>query len=213
MCFSAQASFIASALLSCIGLISFAAARSRQQKLLACTPLLFGMQQACEGLVWIMLPSVTFLASVPTYLYLLFAYCFWPVWIPALIAYQETDFFRKLAIYATLAVGAVLSLFFLQSLIFYGAYAQIAHKHIVYTLNESISFFMNVFLSVLYLLATVVPFLITRNRLLWLIGALLAIAYLVSFVFYYHAIGSVWCFFGAIISSLIILIIYRDNRS
>lgn len=209
MCFSAQASFIASVLLSGLGFISYKAAQSREHKLLALTPLLFGIQQGLEGLVWLMLPTVSLLARLPMYAYLLFAYCFWPVWVPWVMSLIEKNLVRRIAVYATLAVGALVSLFFVKSLLLYGAQAQIAHHHIAYSLNEPLSFFMAAFLSVLYLIATVLPFFLATDPLFWLIGGLLALSYLVSFLFYYHAIGSVWCFFGAVISSLIVLIVYK----
>ena len=57
--------------------------------------------------------------------------------------------------------------------------------------------------SLLYIIATIVPFFITRNKTVWLLGGLIAISYVVSYVAYFEAFASVWCFFAALISILV----------
>ncbi len=52
MCFSAQASFGASAVLGIMGIYALRKAK-QQERFLAMVPLLFAIQQACEGIVWV----------------------------------------------------------------------------------------------------------------------------------------------------------------
>lgn len=91
MCFSANASFLASGLLVVVGTATLAiplGSADRRRLPLAMTPLLFGLQQGLEGVVWLGIeghpqPSggeSTLVAA--TLAYLFFAYAFWPVWMP-----------------------------------------------------------------------------------------------------------------------------------
>ena len=52
MCFSANASFAAGALLLGISAFTIRAARTPAEQPLAAIPLLFGLQQLCEGAIW-----------------------------------------------------------------------------------------------------------------------------------------------------------------
>ena len=87
MCFSASASFTASAVLMPLGLYSTHLARTNRQPNyvpLALVPFFFGVQQFVEGLEWTALDNgriepLTTLAGLG---FLFFAYCFWMVWIP-----------------------------------------------------------------------------------------------------------------------------------
>lgn len=93
MCFSSQASFLASGLLLPTGIAALATTwrqNHAERWTLAITPLAFGAQQACEGFVWRWIeaeplataqeaPAPTVAASLA---YLFFAYAFWPLWMP-----------------------------------------------------------------------------------------------------------------------------------
>lgn len=84
MCFSAPASFLASVVLCAAGVATCRLARNKRQLLLAAIPLLFGIQQAAEGFVWL---SFSYPALEPwrfffAYLFLFFAFILWPIWVP-----------------------------------------------------------------------------------------------------------------------------------
>ena len=57
MCFSATASFGASAVLGAIGIIAVAKAKTKPQRLFATIPLIFAVQQLTEGLLWLSLKN------------------------------------------------------------------------------------------------------------------------------------------------------------
>lgn len=87
MCFSASASFTASAVLMPLGLYSAHITRSNRQPNylpLALTPFFFGVQQFIEGLEWTGIDhgKVEPLTSLAGLGFLFFAYCFWMIWIP-----------------------------------------------------------------------------------------------------------------------------------
>jgi hypothetical protein len=53
MCFSPEASFTASAVVTTIGVIAYQKAFNQPTKVLALIPIFFGIQQFCEGFVWL----------------------------------------------------------------------------------------------------------------------------------------------------------------
>jgi hypothetical protein len=93
MCFSATASFTSAALLIPVGAVALSRSLSAGDGnhspaasgvALAIAPLLFGLQQAIEGFVWIGVEGGGDAAWLgpAALLYLFFAYGFWPAWIP-----------------------------------------------------------------------------------------------------------------------------------
>lgn len=211
MCFSAQASFIAAGGLAVLGLMSMRIAKNRSELFLAATPFIFAIQQAAEGLLWLTLPEHTFLAILPTYLYVFFAFMFWPVWIPFVIGRYEKEFWRKVVIYACMALGVLFALFLLRLLFIHGSQASIEHHHITYSISVASSLFYALFFNLLYFLSAVAPMFISSRRYVWVMGAATSIAYLASLIFFPLAIASIWCFFAAIISGTTIYIIHINH--
>ena len=87
MCFSASASFTASAVLMPLGLYSTHVAQKtgkRDYVPLALVPFFFGVQQFVEGLEWTAIDNggVEPLGTLAGLGFLFFAYCFWMIWIP-----------------------------------------------------------------------------------------------------------------------------------
>ena len=112
MCFSATASFGASAVLGVVGIISVAKARTNPQRLFATIPLIFAVQQLTEGLLWISLkdPVLGSSQSLLTYIYLVFAMAVWPLWVPLTIRLLERDARSKRIMNVLVGIGAVVSI-------------------------------------------------------------------------------------------------------
>ena len=92
LCVSAEASFGLTATLIPAGFycVKIALERDRSSLLLAAVPQLFGVQQFCEGLVWLGIGrSDADLTQWAALAYLFFAMAFWPVWIPLSAAALE----------------------------------------------------------------------------------------------------------------------------
>lgn len=87
MCFSASASFTAGALLSMVGTASIIKHKKTPYRFLAMTPLLFGLQQLNEGLIWITHTQehTTTLTRAMPYSFLFFSLLLWPVWISSVL--------------------------------------------------------------------------------------------------------------------------------
>jgi len=212
MCFSPQASFIAAAGLAVIGIATFSRSRSFSVGMFAIIPLIFALQQALEGAVWITLlrgDEVSHLYKFSVYGYLFFAGIFWPLWIPICLLFLEKNIIRKVFLFIVLLFGIIAASKFLFQLISHHVTAHIAHHHIVYPIMASTyrssSFYslfyfqkIDMLFSFAYLSAVIVPFFISSIKKMWLVGLGLAIAFIISELAYAYAFGSVWCFLAAV---------------
>ncbi|MHC4956445.1 MAG: DUF6629 family protein, partial [Planctomycetota bacterium] len=85
MCFSAEASFATGAVLVPAGIYCVRTSLERDPRYLALavSPLVFAVQQACEGFVWLGLDRGDHdLARYASAVFLFFAIVFWPSWVP-----------------------------------------------------------------------------------------------------------------------------------
>jgi len=207
MCFSANASFIAGALLSIVGVASILKAPHRSQRLFAAIPLLFGVQQIVEGMIWLTLPNPNygFAQKALTHIFLFFAQVIWPVWIPTafLLLKQRTK--RRMVQKILVVIGLVIGLYLFYCLLNYNVAAQIELHHITY-LQEHPAVFRELGF-VLYAIATVVPPFLSHIRRVWIIGLAVLVSYIISDFYYQHYLLSVWCFFASIISVTIYAVI------
>jgi hypothetical protein len=213
MCFSAGASFTAGAVISGVGIATLREVRDPSQKLFAAIPLLFGLQQIAEGCVWLALqnPEMVLLRKIFTLIFLLAAHVLWPVMIPLSLRVMEENPGRKKAIGIFLIAGIILSLYYAFFLVFFRVLPEIASCHIYYRTASPGSIMLPAFL--LYLAVTIVPLMISSVRHMWIIGIIMFVGCVVSVIFYRLNVTSVWCFFAAVISMIIFLLVRRMNGS
>ena len=182
MCFSAQASFSASFVLIAISILSFCKVRAARYYVMAATPLLFGMQQAAEGILWVALrhPQYAFLQQAALTIFLTFAFGVWPIWEPLSLALIESRKKRRFTLKLLTGAGSILSIFLLSHLYFYGAYAHIAQHHISYTYPMDIPAWTGALILVLYIFITTSGFFISSIPQVWIVGLALLSAYFIS---------------------------------
>ncbi len=65
---------------------------------------------------------------------------------------------------------------------------------------------------VLYLAAVCIPLLTSRDRQLWVLGASIVVAAVITHLVFWYAFTSVWCFFAALLSTHICCVLYRLPR-
>lgn len=212
MCFSATASFGASAFLAGAGIVAIKKIESPKMLAFASMPILFGVQQFSEGILWLTFadPEFVFWQKPAIYGFLLIAQVLWPVWLPFALWRMEPDDARKKIMTYFFGIGAVLSLFLLYCLIFYEVRAVEEARHIRYSLD----FPYKPMKRIMYFLAIVVPIFLSSLRFMKLLGVTLLGSLMLSYILYYNYVISVWCFFAAILSALVVLIIVnnRDPR-
>lgn len=218
MCFSATASFGASAVLGVIGIVSVAKARTKPQRVFGSIPLLFAVQQFTEGMLWLSLkdPALASAQSFFTYTFLVFAMVVWPFWIPFSIWLLEKDAKRKKIIkgfvwmgtFVAVGVGVVLFSYPVEVITPFcptcpaSAAPALSHLHYEFAIPQLVKNLIVAF-SVLYIAATIItPFLSSIKKMKWL-GIVFLASYLFAINFYNGFVISVWCFFAALLSFVV----------
>lgn len=210
MCFSAGASFGASAVLSVIGTAGVIKARTISQGLFAGIPFLFSIQQLSEGLLWLSLNNKDLAAgqSFFTYTFLVFAMMVWPLLIPLTIRLLEKDPKKKKQINLLLGIGTFVFVAIGCVLLIFPVKVIPMHHHLHYSFDfPSTSRTGIVIFSLLYFMATIIPaFISSIKRMKWL-GISFGASYLFAITFYSGFVVSTWCFFAAILSIVILWIL------
>jgi hypothetical protein len=223
MCFSATASFGASAILGTIGIIAVVKAKTNPQRLFATIPLIFAVQQLTEGFLWLSLkdPGMESWQPLLTYIYLVFAMAVWPLWVPLTIRLLEKDARSKrimnvlvgIGVLVSICVVLVLSLFPVRvmtpvclSCPFSSTPSLSQHLHYRFTFPPIPKGLIGAF-TVLYILATIVtPFISSIKKMKWM-GFVFLASYLFAVVLYNGFVISIWCFFAALLSFVVLWII------
>lgn len=213
MCFSAGASFTAAAVLSVIGLLSVAKAPSKSYVPFAMIPLFFALQQFAEGILWKTLSDNSYatLNVSMIYTFLFFAAVVWPIWMPFSLLLIEKIQERKKILSLLVIAGITVSLYGLYNLLMYGASAELHCHHIAYTYDTYN--YNSIVATLIYALPTVGSFFVMRDRIFWVFGALLGASCILSHIFWKLYSVSVWCFFAALLSAFVIMIITRRKSA
>lgn len=204
MCFSASASFVSGGVLSVTATAAMREAWRSPRTPVAAIPLLFAVHQVAEGVVWLTLGGTAPAAwqRPAMFLYLTVAKVVWPFWVPlAMLAAERATAYRRILI-PSLVIGAVSALYQAYLLIVYPVSASItATHHIHYEVGSPP--LARLLSGVLYLVPTVLPPFCCSLPLMRVVGAGILGSFIFSAIYYREALGSVWCFFAALISVLI----------
>jgi hypothetical protein len=209
MCFSATASFAASATLTALGIYAVSKAKYPATYLLAASPLIFALQQASEGFVWLGLtnPAWQQYLTPAIYFFLFCALAWWPFWVPLSLALLEPHILQKKILVNLLTFGTFFALYNLFCLFYYGATASIQGCHIFYLITIPGELYS--LLGVLYLIPAVIPFFVSSIWGMNFLGTAAIASCIITYFFYHYCFLSVWCFFAAALSMLIIAIIQK----
>jgi len=212
MCFSAGASFASGIIISAIGVASVKKVYKPSQLVFAVIPLLFGIQQLAEGCLWLTLSGTDFviIKKFSTYVFLITAQVLWSWVIPLSVFLMEKEPRRRKILRVMIVIGVALSIYYAFFLFFHNVTSQILDCHILYTTESPESFALPTF--ILYLAVTIAPFFVSSIRRIYLLGTIMALSCLAAAVFYKLYLTSVWCFFAAIISIFVYLILRESKR-
>ena len=211
MCYSAQASLVTAGYLLLAGLWSLKKNKRPGLRLFAAMPILFAAQQLAESVLWLNASYPMPFASIyAPYVYLFFAFFVWPIFIPMSILLAEPNPRIKPHLKRLAILGAVVSCILYAYVVRFGATAQPLACHIYYSLG--IPETVRIILTLLYLCVTVIPFVISTLPFMPLFGLLLLSSYFFAYYFYYTHILSVWCFFAALLSAFVCVIVDELNK-
>jgi hypothetical protein len=206
MCFSATASFVAGGVLSAAGVVTVQKA-TRKELALASIPLLLGAQQLIDGIVWIT-PDTSITHVIAAYAYSVFAFAFWPLFVPIALLLIETDIHRKRVLEALFILGVGLSAFFLYYILLHGVTASFLRNCIAYTTPHPYTTLSLAF----YLVAVCGPFIVSSIKILRIFGLTLLLSFAIAGWFYIETFSSTWCFFAAVLSGILLLHFYPVRK-
>ena len=202
MCFSATASFTAGIGLLAIGAVTASRVRRRAELPFALIPGLFGVQQLIEGGLWLTFPDNAPLANtVLTYFYSFFSHVLWPIYVPIAVLLLEPVEWRRKLLMAIAVAGAAVGLYLLYFLVTEPIVSEVVGRHISY---QSPHFYIAA-VMVLYVLATCVSSFVSSCKTIRWFGAATFVALLAAYAFYAFWFISVWCFFAAVLSLIVLV--------
>ena len=212
MCFSANASFGLGTALLLVGIATVWKSTKRVQIPFAAIPVFFSIQQFIEGFLWLSLtnPSWQSWHHPLTYLFLIFAQVLWPSFIPFSIFLIEENVTRKKALLTLTGFGCVISLYVVYALLNYEIDSHVSGHHVSYDLYfpgdiVKIS-------AIFYFIPTVLPSFVSSVKSMIFLGLTLFISFVVTRLFFVEYAISVWCYFAAAISVIVIIIMVRFHK-
>jgi len=215
MCFSATASFTASAILTPVGIYTLGRSYilDRSYLALASFPLLFGVQQAVEGLEWL---SIERSMQTETHLtalgFLFFAYFLWPMLVPLSAYYVEASIARRKIFLLLGLIGGLFGLSLYLPLLVNPDWltVEIMRGSILY---QPILIYDGVIsrteVRIFYAAIVGIPLLLSSIATVRIFGILILLSVIFGFMFFEYAFTSIWCFIAAILSIYLIWIVRR----
>lgn len=213
MCFSATASFTMAAGLGAVGVYTQALATGPRSRVLAAFPLLFSIQQLIEGVIWLALDGVFGTVSDGALRglasgFLIFAFVLWPIITPIATGLIEPSQRRRQFMLVLAGVGGLVGLYLLVALIRFEYLPAAALGHITYKaeINHPL------WLELAYAAAVLIPLIIASFRPVMIFGLVVWLGAAVSYFNLEMGRASVWCFFAAG-ASVILIWHFRTERS
>lgn len=218
MCFSATASFSAAVLLIPAGVYCVRKAKGLNKPywVIGLLPLLFGVQQALEGVVWLALESQNPQSIRASALgFMAFSHLFWLFWIPFASYVLEPPGLRKSVFMALAVLGGLYGGSMYLPLLVHADWLTVT------LLQHSISYeavliyddyLPRIAVRALYAAIVLGALLFSSDRNIRFFGILIAISVALATIFFGYAFISVWCYFAAILSLYIFYIIVRLAR-
>lgn len=212
MCFSAEASFAGGALISAIGILAVRKVKKPSQMVFALIPLVFAFQQFAEGFVWLSLRFQEYetLQKISTYTFLTMAEVLWPTMIPLSVFLMEKNDGRRKLLKILLVIGILLSAYYAFCLLTFDVNPRISGFHIQYLNDFPQQLKLPAFY--LYVIASITPLFVSSIKRTHMLGILMFLSCLVTVIFFTQYLTSVWCFFAALISGVILWILSDINR-
>lgn len=215
MCFSAEASFAAAAVLVPAGAITVHGAYRTNGKYLAIAalPLFFGLQQLFEGLVWTG-NALSSDSMVERYsmAYMFFSWLAWPVWVPFSTYFLEPC--RRRYLYLIFAIlGGMLGA--MQYFPYFAHEGWLITKFLPNAISYQGTVLFDYIMqreltNTIYLFVIVVPLLTSSNQRAQLFGVLISIVAAMTYLFFQYAYISVFCFGGALMSLYIVYMVFHE---
>jgi hypothetical protein len=207
MCFSAVASLSAAAVTGAVGVLTLSKVATLRELPLAAAPLLFSVQQALEGILWLTAGQNGYApySGLAVNMFLAIALVVWPALVPAAAGLIEPRRKRQIFIYALLLPGLGMAAF--------GAHDMAANAFTVQVVQHTLCYINATpyppAMMAGYILCICLPLFFSSDAVLRLLGLIVGLGLAIAAGFFYVAFVSVWCFFAAAGSAVIYLYFYK----
>ncbi len=205
MCFSATASFSAAGILAVAAAAALSKARDPRERPLASVPLLFALQQGIEGLLWRTVPAGHQAGRGLATSFAILALIVWPLFVPLAVGLAEKVRKRQLLILTLMGPGLVVAGYSVLDIWAHPYMAWPAPHSLVY-INDS-PFPWPLMLA--YLAAVCMPPLLSSSPAILWFGVVVSLGLAVTLGFFFVSLVSVWCFFAAIASAILVAYFWR----
>ncbi len=198
MCFSAEASFIASGVLAGTGIAISRLPKAKSSVPLSLLPAIFATHQLIEGFIWMEQEQAKpdTITSVMVFAYVLIAFVLWPIYIPIAASRIEIDPKRRQWMRFCQVAGLGVALGYLVNILRSPVAVSVDACSLSYSVSAPGWFFG------LYLAAVSLPLLLSSRRGLVYFGMAILISCAAAvYVASLPAFPSVWCFFAAFLSA------------
>jgi hypothetical protein len=200
MCFSPEADLVGGAFISVVGIdVLRHTGRRRDYFLLAAIPLILGLHQLDETLVWWGLQGrvSSQLGVVATWVYLLIAFVLLPTYLPVAVFKIEPPGPRRRSIGVFVAIGIVVSALLLAAMLRGPVTAELGSYHLGYGTGLR----AGIWVVGAYILATCGSLLFSGVRNLALFGIVNLMAVVLIAILASNGFASLWCGWAALASA------------
>jgi hypothetical protein len=200
MCFSATASFSAAGMLALAGVATLSKARGPRERPLAAVPLVFALQQGIEGMLWRTVPVGHQAGRGLATGFAILALIVWPLFVPLAVGLAEKVRKRRRLILALMGPGLGVAGYSVMDIRDHPYMAWPAPHSLVY-INDS-PFPWPLMLA--YLAAVCAPPLLSSSPAIRWFGVVVTLGLAITLGFFFVSLVSVWCFFAAIASAILV---------
>lgn len=210
LCFSAEADFAAAVLVGAVGVATLRLVRHRRELALGLLPLLLGLHQGVEGVLWLGFDGTVSAAAAAAArdVWVVVAYVVLPLLVPAAIVLAEPLRSHRPRLVPFVAVGAGVAAVALAHVLRGPVEATAGTRWIAYETGAEGDLF-----SVAYVTATCGPALLCSRRHLRWFGAANVLGAGIAATFYQVEYASVWCVYAAFASLLILEHLRRERAA
>ena len=201
MCFSATANFIASGVITSIGIATLPHVDHPRSVLFAATPMLFALHQFTEAFVWLGLEGKIGPVALhhAIFLFIFYAQGILPLLMPLAVLLMEPKGWRRCFVAAATAIGALVFAWTTYGVVAFPSRAFIDHHSIAYR-NPMTD---GAWVAGGYVVATCGALLFSTHRVVRWFGILNVVGLTIVMIVKGYAFTSVWCLYAAGLSIIL----------
>jgi len=192
-----------------VGIVSNRMSLPAGSRVLAAFPLLFGVHQGIEGVIWLSMAYATpvFFQKCIVFIYEIIAVAAWPILCPLSVLLIEPSGQKRPIVRWFLGGGILLAAYLAWFIAIGPLTATVGGCSLQY---DNIVPFPE-YMVLIYVFIVASPYLLARNGYLVAFGIFLVVGWRLAALINELTFVSVWCFFAAILS-LLIYFYFRSHR-